>query len=121
MLPQVNSSFWVYLDGMPEYDSDYDFYDEHPEWDSGFWERTWLLDEFDQTEPATVDGAPLPSLAHSHVQAPLTCCVISDERSVCSRLWVQALGRKYAGLTRPGGQCAPHPPSGLLSAFFASR
>ena len=26
MLPQVNSSFWVYIDGMPEYDSDYDFY-----------------------------------------------------------------------------------------------
>ena len=65
---QVNSSFWVYLDGMPEYDSDYDFYDENPEWDSGFWERTWLLDEFDQTEPATVDGAPLPSLAYSHVR-----------------------------------------------------
>ena len=49
-------------------DSDYDFYDENPEWDSGFWERTWLLDEFDQTEPATVDGAPLPSLAYSHVR-----------------------------------------------------
>ena len=32
-MSQVNSSFWVYLDGMPEYDSDYDFYDENPQED----------------------------------------------------------------------------------------
>ena len=122
MLPQVNSSFWVYIDGMPEYDSDYDFYDEHPEWQSGFFESNWLLDEFDQTEPATVDGAPLPSFAYSRVQAHSRAPSIhSDERSVCHRLWVQALGRKYAGLTRPGGQCTPHPPSGLLSAFCCCR
>jgi len=58
MLPQVNSSFWVYIDGMPEYDSDYDFYDEYPEWESGFFEREWKLDEFDQTPPTSLDGAP---------------------------------------------------------------
>ena len=60
MLPQVNSSFWVYIDGMPEYDSDYDFYDEYPEWESGFFEREWKLDEFDQTPPTSLDGAPPP-------------------------------------------------------------
>ena len=39
------------------------------------------------------------------------CVGSADERSVCNRLWIQALGYKYSGLTRPGGPCAPATPS----------
>ena len=46
------------------------------------------------------------------------CVGSADERSVCNRLWIQALGYKYSGLTRPGGPCAPVTP--LAFALFAS-